>query len=210
MVPEMNPAALYLLSLLAGYLVGSISFAVLIAKARGVDIFAVGSGNPGATNVMRALGRPYGYGCFFLDAFKGIAAVLIGQGLAGHGPVDPQVMGILALLGAISGHSFSLFLRFRGGKGVATTVGGLFTLIPVVMLIGALLWLVVFYLTKYVSLASLVLGLSLPVSAVFLQTGTLNTALCLFLALLIVVRHRSNIERLLKGTENRAGKIRKP
>ena len=205
MVPEMDAVLLYPLSLLAGYLIGSISFAVLFARAKGVDIFTVGSGNPGATNVMRALGRSYGYGCFLLDAFKGIAAVFVGQALAGQGPVDPQATGILALLGAITGHSFSLFLGFRGGKGVATTVGGLFALIPPVMLIGAVLWLVVFSFSKYVSLASLVLGLSLPLSAIFLKTGTLNIVLCAFLALLIVVRHRSNIERLFKGTENRAG-----
>ncbi|MFO7726303.1 MAG: glycerol-3-phosphate 1-O-acyltransferase PlsY [Oceanipulchritudo sp.] len=205
----MDPALLYPLSLGTGYLIGSISFAVLIAKVKGVDIFTVGSGNPGATNIMRALGQPYGYGCFLLDALKGVAAVLLGQVLAGHGPADPQLMGILALLGSILGHSFSLFLRFRGGKGVATTVGGLFTLIPVVMFIGAVLWLVVFALFRYVSLASLVLGLSLPVSAVFLKTGNLNIALCSFLALLIGVRHRSNIERLLKGTENRTGGTRR-
>lgn len=192
-------------SLLAGYLIGSISFAVLLSKARGVDIFTVGSGNPGATNVLRSCGKPLGYACFLLDAFKGIAAVLVGKGLAMGSGGDPQALAIAGLLGAILGHSFSLFLKFRGGKGVATTVGGLFTLMPLVMLIGAVLWVIVFLTSKYVSLASLVLGLSLPLSAVLLKESGLHISLCFFLAVLILVRHRSNIQRLLAGTENRAG-----
>lgn len=205
----MNLYALSLVSLLAGYIIGSISFAVLISRARGIDIFSVGSGNPGATNVMRTLGKPYGYACFLLDAFKGVAAVLVGRGLAFQTGLDPQVLGIIGLLGAILGHSFSLFLKFRGGKGVATTVGGLFTLLPLVMLIGAVAWLIVFFASRYVSLASLVLGLSLPVSAFFLNAQPASFWLCVFLAILILVRHRSNIQRLLAGTENRAGRSRK-
>ena len=202
----MSAPVLSLLSLVAGYLIGSISFAVLITRAKGVDIFSVGSGNPGATNVLRVLGKPYGYTCFLLDAFKGVAAVLVGRGLSMYGSVDPQILGIIGLLGAILGHSFSLFLKFRGGKGVATTVGGLFTLLPFVMLIGAVCWLLVFSASRYVSLASLVLGASLPVSAYFLKVDLPGFWLCVFLAVLILIRHRSNIQRLLAGTENRAGK----
>lgn len=200
----MNPAIAYLLSLGAGYLAGSVSFAVLIAKSRGVDIFTAGSGNPGATNVLRTLGKPYGYACFVLDGLKGVAAVLIGFSLARGAGGDPMLAGIAGLFGAILGHSFSVFLRFRGGKGVATTVGGLFTLLPLVMLIGVVLWLIVFYSSRYVSLASIVLGLSLPVSAMILRGFGVAFAFCLALAILIVVRHRSNIQRLLAGTENRA------
>lgn len=203
----MSPFLAYPIALLAGYIVGSISFAVLISKAKGVDIFTIGSGNPGATNVMRALGKPYGYACFLLDAFKGIAGVLIAQAVDLQWGVETntQVMGIVGLLGAILGHSFSVFLRFKGGKGVATTVGGLFTLLPLVMLIGAALWLVVFFASRFVSLASLVLGISLPFSAWLLNRDGASIGLCVFLAVLIVVRHRSNIQRLLAGTENRAG-----
>lgn len=204
----MTPTLALVLSLLAGYVMGSISFAVLICRARGINIFEVGSGNPGATNVMRTLGKPLGYACFLLDAFKGMAAVLIGFGLAGQAGFDPQVAGVAGLVGAILGHSFSLFLKFRGGKGVATTVGGLLTLLPPVMLIGAILWLITFFATRYVSLASMVLGVSLPVSALFFYERLWLTGFCLFLAILILVRHRANIVRLLKGTENRAGKKR--
>lgn len=194
-----------LAALLSGYIIGSISFAVLISKSQGVNILEVGSGNPGATNVMRVFGKKMGYACFLLDAFKGIAAVFIGQGLAQTGPLSVQILGIIALVGAIAGHSYSVFLKFQGGKGVATTVGGVLTLMPVVMLIGAALWVIVFYASKYVSLSSLVLGISLPVSSYLLDRSEVEIYFSLFLALLIVIRHKSNIQRLLAGTENRAG-----
>jgi acyl phosphate:glycerol-3-phosphate acyltransferase len=190
-------------SLVAGYVVGSISFAVLIAKAHGVDIFKLGSGNPGATNVLRNLGKKAGYACFLLDAFKGIAGALIGYGVANLlGTGGGELCAIVGLAGAIFGHSFSVFLGFRGGKGVATTVGGLLAIMPGVMLIGVAVWLLVFYTTRYVSLASVLLGLSLPVGAALLE-GRLELVLCLVLALLIVVRHRSNLRRLFRGTEPR-------
>ncbi|MFW6352778.1 MAG: glycerol-3-phosphate 1-O-acyltransferase PlsY [Verrucomicrobiota bacterium] len=208
----MGPALAILGSLVAGNLLGSISFAVLIARARGVDIFKLGSGNPGATNILRNLGKKAGYTCFLLDAFKGIAAALLGLALARLASeatgeaVNAELCAILGLAAAIVGHSFSLFLGFRGGKGVATTVGGLLVILPWVMLIGIALWLVVFFATRYVSLASLTLGLSLPVAAFFLPSvSPLGLGLCIVLALLIVVRHRANIQRLWKGTEHRSG-----
>jgi glycerol-3-phosphate acyltransferase PlsY len=200
-----NPYLAYPLVVVVSYLVGSISFAVLMCKAKGIDIFTIGSGNPGATNVLRALGKTYGITCFILDAVKGVAAVLIGFGLAMKCGTDPQTMGIAGLFGAIAGHTFSLFLRFRGGKGVATTAGGLLTLMPEVMLVSAVLWLAVFFTTRYVSLASLVLGISLPVGAIFFKLDRLSIGLCFFLAVLIIVRHSANIKRLLAGTENRVG-----
>ncbi|MEX0323661.1 MAG: glycerol-3-phosphate 1-O-acyltransferase PlsY [Puniceicoccaceae bacterium] len=196
----------YPLSLIIGYLVGSISFAVLICRAKGVNIFEVGSGNPGATNVLRSLGKPFGYGCFLLDALKGIISVIVGKYLALQFGADPLAVGIVGLFGSIIGHSFSCFLGFKGGKGVATTVGGMLALLPEVMLIGIVLWLIVFFIFKYVSLASIVLGISLPISAYFLNEPPLSLGLCGVLALLILVRHKSNIQRLLAGTENRAGK----
>jgi glycerol-3-phosphate acyltransferase PlsY len=205
----MTAATLLLIALVSGYLLGSVPFAVLIARLNGIDIFRVGSGNPGATNVMRALGRGWGYGCFALDAFKGMAAVLAGRGLAAYaGLGDGELCAIAGLLGAILGHSYSLFLRYRGGKGVATTVGGMFALLPAVMLLAALVWLVVFYAWRYVSLASLALGVSLPVAALAFGASRTAVLLCLFLAVLITVRHRANIRRLLAGSENRAGPSR--
>lgn len=194
----------YALCLASGYVVGSISFAVLIAKRHGVDIFKLGSGNPGATNILRNLGKRSGYTCFLLDAFKGVAAALIGRGLATMAPeANPELLSVVCLAAAILGHSYSVFLGFRGGKGVATTVGGLLVILPIVMLIGIVVWLVTFYSTRYVSLASILLGLSLPVSASFFSSKT-GLILCLVLAAVLVVRHRANIQRLLRGTENRA------
>ncbi|KAF0094112.1 MAG: hypothetical protein E1N59_2173 [Puniceicoccaceae bacterium 5H] len=204
----MPPLIAYLLTLLIGYVIGSVSFAVLICRSRGVDIFTLGSGNPGATNVLRNLGKKWGYLCFLLDAVKGAVPVLVGWGLAASFAANAPLLGVLGLVGAILGHSYSLFLRFRGGKGVATTIGGLLVLMPLVIVVGLLLWLAVFYSTKYVSLASIVLGVSLPVSAWLLNEPDVYFWVALAMAVLIVVRHKANIQRLMAGTENRAS--RKP
>lgn len=193
----------FVLSAVAGYLIGSMAFSVWIARARGVNIFDVGSGNPGATNVLRSLGRGPGYLCFLLDALKGALAVACGFYFGQLGNGYGEAVAITALLFAILGHSFSVFIGFRGGKGVATTVGGLCALLPMVFLIAAVVWLAVFFLSRYVSLASLALGVSLPIAALLTGQSGLAVGLCLVLAVLITVRHRSNIRRLMAGTENR-------
>ncbi|MFP4260683.1 MAG: glycerol-3-phosphate 1-O-acyltransferase PlsY [Opitutales bacterium] len=183
---------------LVGYLLGSISFAVLVAKGQGVDIFTAGSGNPGATNVKRTLGAKWGNLVFALDALKGFAAAIWPMLL-----FDSLHLGILGLVAAIFGHSFSLFLRFRGGKGVATTMGGLLAIMPLVLFVGLLVWLVCFYATKVVALASICFAISLPLASSWVHdTGDPRFTLALMLGLLIVVRHRSNIARLLQGKEN--------
>lgn len=191
---------------IVGYLLGSISFAVIVAKRKGVDIFKEGSGNPGATNVKRVLGGKLGNTVFALDALKGMAAA--GWPLlafAGAGDLGVR-LGIIGLVAAIIGHSYSVFLKFRGGKGVATTMGGLLAIMPVVLLIGLLLWLICFALTRVVALASILFALSLPASAYFLyyleRPGDPRFTLGLLLGLLIAVRHRSNISRILRGKEN--------
>lgn len=189
---------------LAGYLLGSISFAVIVAKRRGVDIFTAGSGNPGATNVKRVLGRKAGNVVFALDALKG--AVAAGWPMllfTGEGDIGLR-LGIVGLVAAIIGHSYSVFLKFRGGKGVATTMGGLLVVMPWVLLIGLLLWAVSFFATRIVALASILFAFSLPVSAFYLHgpAGPRFT-LAFLLGVLIVVRHRSNVTRMLQGKENR-------
>lgn len=181
-----------------GYLLGAISFAVLVAKRQGVDIFNVGSGNPGATNVKRVLGAKWGKLVFALDAAKGVLAaawpLLIWAEL--H-------LAVLGLIAAIAGHSYSIFIAFRGGKGVATTMGGLLVIMPAVLLIGLVLWLIAFYSTRIVALASLLFALSLPITAaIFYGVGHVCFGLSLGLSLLILLRHRSNIQRLIKGEEN--------
>jgi glycerol-3-phosphate acyltransferase PlsY len=193
----MSALSILIVSLI-GYLLGSISFAVLVARSQGVNIFEAGSGNPGATNVKRTLGSKWGNAVFAMDALKGFVAA--GWPLLFLGNLQ---LGILGLVAAILGHSFSVFLNFRGGKGVATTMGGLLAIMPLVLLVGLVVWLACFYTTKVVALASILFAISLPVAAFFLNGASdPRFALALLLCCLIVVRHRSNITRLLQGKEN--------
>src|SRR5438874_3536693 len=151
--------------LVASYLLGSIPFGYLAGRIAGIDIRQAGSGNIGATNVVRVLGKRYGYPVFFLDFFKGLGAVEIAIAFARAARPEcgsPEVYGILAAFGSVIGHSFPPWLKFRGGKGVATAAGALFGLMPLAMLIGVVIWIVVFWLTRFVSLASLVTPIALP------------------------------------------------
>ena len=190
------------LAAVVGYLIGSVPFAVLIGRARGVDVLREGSRNPGATNVGRVVGRGAGNLCFALDAGKGVISA--GWPLIAFGSEEARlVFGIMGLVAAIVGHSFSVFSRFQGGKGVATTMGGLLALMPSTLLIGLCVWLAVYFATRYVSLASICFGLSLPLSGWLLGHQEAAMLLAIFIAVLILVRHRSNIGRLLAGTEHR-------
>ena len=188
--------------ILVGYLLGAISFAVIVAWRHGVDILNVGSGNPGATNVKRMVGSGPGNIVFLLDCLKGFIAA--GWPLVLFPDSTNSVfLGIVGFLASILGHSCSIFIKFKGGKGVAVTVGGLLALMPLALLIGAMIWVIVFYTTRYVSLASICLGFSLPLSAFLLRYREGLLVLSLFVAIVIGVRHRSNIVRLLKGTESK-------
>ncbi len=186
---------------LVGYFLGAISFAVLVAKSKGVDIFKEGSGNPGATNVKRVLGSKCGNAVFICDALKGLIAALWPR-LVFEGELGLK-LAVLGLVAAIIGHSFSVFLKFRGGKGVATTMGGLMAIMPLVLVIGLLVWAICFYSTKIVALASILFGVSLPIAAFGLYgTSDPRFTLGVVLGALIVVRHRSNIARMFAGQEN--------
>jgi glycerol-3-phosphate acyltransferase PlsY len=199
---------------LIGYLLGSVNFAVLVAKKHGVDILKEGSGNPGATNVKRVLGKGPGNLVFALDALKGF----VGAGLpylllrVGETPAASDIhftICVAGFVGTLLGHCFSCFLKFKGGKGVASTIGGLLVLLPVPILIGAAIWGLVFLLSRYVSLASIALGVSLPLScwllplATSLKFGPPEFWFAAAIAAFNVWTHRSNIGRLLSGTENR-------
>ena len=189
-----------LLVVVVGYLIGSISFAVIIARSQGVDIFKEGSGNPGATNVKRALGKKWGNLTFALDALKGLMAA--GWPLLAYG--GDNRLAVIGLIAAILGHSFSIFLKFRGGKGVATTIGGLLALMWMALLIGLAVWLILFYTTKMVALASILFAVSIPISSYFIYgNNDPRFYLGVVLAVLIVVRHRSNIMRMFSGKENK-------
>ena len=189
----------------AGYLLGAIPFAVIIARFCGVDIFKVGSGNPGATNVKRSCGKAAGNLCFILDVSKGFAATAfpLCAHFFGIEFSEPQTLAYVGLVAAIVGHSFSVFIKFRGGKGVAVTIGGLLAIMWAAILVALVLWVVVFYSTRYVSLASIAMALALPVAAAFFYPMGVHTYIAIAIAVVIVVRHRSNIVRLIKGTENR-------
>jgi glycerol-3-phosphate acyltransferase PlsY len=190
-------------AVIVGYIIGSISFAVLVARSRGVDIFAVGSGNPGATNVKRTLGAGPGNWVFALDACKGVVTagwpLLLG--------LDAAIpLGLWGLGGAILGHSFSVFLGFRGGKGVATTMGGILVLMPSVLLIGLVVWLLLFYASRVVAVASIGFGIALPIAAMMTAQPLSLRLFAAALALLLVLRHRSNIFRLFRGEEHGFGR----
>ena len=193
----------YIWALLIGYFIGSINFAVLVAKYKGLDLFSLGSGNPGATNVKRTMGAFLGNTVFLLDFSKGYLAVFLTQYLLVLVGLNYDLSGVLGLLGAILGHSFSIFLKFRGGKGVATTMGGLLALMPWVLVLGLIAWLIVFFSTRVVALASIMFAISLPINFYILHDlPDVRWIFCIVLAILIVVRHYSNIQRLLTGKEH--------
>ena len=199
-----------LIALAIGYLLGSLPFGYLVARSKGVNIFEVGSKNPGATNVRRVLGSGPGNLVFFLDALKGAVATglpLLVEWYQGADcectPQEVRAFAVSGLIGALLGHSFSCFTKFRGGKGVATATGGLLVLMPIALLIGAAVWAVTFYSTRYVSLASILAAIAMPIAAFFLGVDKLLLGLTVLIAVLVVVRHRANIQRLMNGTESR-------
>lgn len=191
----------------SGYLLGSLPFGFLVARSRGVNIFEVGSRSPGATNVRRVLGAGPGNAVFALDALKGAAAAgwpLVCAAYLFRVPADRLgFLGYAGLAAALVGHAYSCFTRFRGGKGVATAAGGLFVLLPLLALIALGVWTAAFYSTRFVSLASILAALSLPLSSALLGKGPVSLAVTGVIAAFVVVRHRGNIRRLMDGTEKR-------
>ncbi|MDR2419745.1 MAG: glycerol-3-phosphate 1-O-acyltransferase PlsY [Puniceicoccales bacterium] len=184
------------------YLIGSISFAVLISKLYGIDILHVGSGNPGSTNVKRCVGKAAGNIVFLLDFLKGFTVTYLPIGL---NPLHVMSLPLayIALIGSILGHCHSIFLKFRGGKGVATTMGGLAALMPGALLIGGVIWSIVFRASRFVSLASLCFAFSLPLSAYFFSYPKETLIVSWILMVFIFIRHHANIKKLLNGTEER-------
>jgi glycerol-3-phosphate acyltransferase PlsY len=193
------------------YLLGSIPFGYLAGRLAGTDIRQAGSGNIGATNVVRILGKGYGYPVFALDVLKGFGAVKISMLAAPGRPPDwnsPEILGILAAMSSVLGHMYPPWLKFKGGKGVATSAGALLALTPVATLIGVAIWMIVFWLTRYVSLASVTAAVVLPVVILVLNWHDQNKVKPLVyssacVAAAVVWRHRSNLSRLMRGTEPR-------
>ena len=198
---------------LAGYLLGSIPTGYLVARARGVDIRSVGSGNIGATNVMRVLGKPIGIVVLLADALKGGLATsllpVLAARWAGNAASWPaEWLQILAGVSAILGHNYTCWLQFKGGKGVATSAGVLVVLMPNAFAVCLAVWLVVFAFSRIVSLASIAAAVALPIALLATSRSVTLVTAGAALGALAIYRHRSNIQRLLAGTEPRVG--RKP
>lgn len=195
-----------LLACVISFLIGALPFGLWVGLLKGVDIRTLGSKNIGATNVLRVLGPAAGLTVFVLDTLKGAAGILLAVFVLLPGLAFPwQVLiGFCAVLG----HTFSPFLRFKGGKGVATTLGILLALSWPVGLTTLAVWIIVVALTRYVSLASIVAGISLPISSWFFLPHPARiwmAAMTLTLAILVIIKHRENIKRLLAGTEAKFG-----
>ncbi len=193
------------------YLFGSIPTGYFAGRLAGVDIRKQGSGNIGATNVLRALGKRWGFAVFFLDALKGFVAVRTALFLVSRaqGASDySEFYAILAAAVCVLGHSFPVWLRFKGGKGVATSAGAIFGVTPIAAAAIFLVWLLVFETTRYVSVASVTAAIALPaVVAVLVYLGRTQGVVLLYFSMamtaMVVWRHRSNFARLRAGTEQR-------
>ncbi len=192
-----------MLALLIGYLLGSFPTGYLLGKMKGIDIRREGSGNIGATNVWRSLGPVPAFLALVGDAAKGALAVFVGRWLAGPGIGD-----LLGGLAAIGGHGWSIFLRFQGGKMIATGLGIVLAIDPRVAGLAFAVWALVLAVGRYVSLASILAAASVPLWFLLLGRGGSYVVFGAALAVLAVYKHRSNLERLLKGKEFRLGSRR--
>jgi glycerol-3-phosphate acyltransferase PlsY len=198
--------------------VGSIPFGLFVGWSKGIDVRRAGSGNIGATNVGRLLGRKFFWIVFLLDLVKGLLPSLAAGWVIDFRPVNSSdyLLWLLVAFAAIIGHMFSIFLRFKGGKGVSTSAGALLGIWPfftLPALLGATVWLITFKIGRYISLASIIGSISFPIAYVAiglasawpifgLQWPLLAAAIAL--AVMIVLKHKANISRLLAGTENKA------
>jgi len=206
---------IFIPAIIGAYLLGSIPFGLLIAKAHGKDLRSIGSGNIGATNVSRALGRKWAYVCFALDVLKGMVPMLVIMFIAKPAGVVMLLLWLLVGCAAILGHIFPIYLKFKGGKGVATSFGialGLWPYYTIGALFAIATWVVVVLIWRYVSLASIVGSVIFPVvliTAIILKPDwDLYSLWPLLVAataipLMVIIRHRDNIKRLRTGTEGK-------
>jgi glycerol-3-phosphate acyltransferase PlsY len=205
------PVLAYIVVAVAVYLLGSIPFGFIVAKAKGIDIRSVGSGNIGATNAMRVLGKPAGIFVLLMDAAKGFLAVaLLADGLPQllHLSIpDIQINHVIAGICAVLGHNYTCWLKFKGGKGIATTAGVYLALAPWAVPVALVVFIIAVLITKYVSVGSIASAIALPATVWILPPhnlllGIVTTAL----GVLAIYKHKSNIQRLMAGTENQLGK----
>jgi acyl phosphate:glycerol-3-phosphate acyltransferase len=201
---------IWLLIIVLSYLIGSIPTGALVAWAKGIDLQQHGSGNIGAANAARVMGKQWGYFVGTCDILKGFLAVKLGLLLAGGSGATWG--GALGAVIGILGHNYPVWLRFKGGKGIATSAGTVLALMPpLVVAVVALVWIAVFLIGRFTSLASITAAIALPITILFVVPGAgkdfwLFFGLSILISALAIWRHRANIARLLSGTENRFGK----
>ena len=194
------------------YLIGSLPAGYLAGAICGVDVRTAGSGNIGATNVFRVLGKTAGIAVLLVDGMKGFAAarwvpLLVNQWFPGAAAMDN--LALAAGAGAVLGHVYTCWLKFKGGKGIATSAGVGFAWAPEACAVTLAIWIVVFAATRYVSVASIVAAVVLPLAVWAFQYGTKMTIVMTGLGVLAIYKHKANIRRLLDGTENRVGAPKK-
>lgn len=193
-----------ILSIIASFFIGSIPTGFILAKKfKGVDIRTEGSGNIGSTNVRRVLGHKLAVATQVIDVLKGLVPVAIAIGIHKSGLVDMDysLYVSLVVLASILGHNFTPFLSFKGGKGVNTTLGSFFLLSPLSVVVGVATYFILKYFTKIVSIRSMALGISMPITCLLTGADMTITIAALLSALLLIVRHKANIIRIMNGTE---------
>jgi len=196
----------YIITAVAAYLLGSVPTGFLVGKAKGVDIRTVGSKNMGATNVFRTVGKRLGILVLLVDALKGWAAVALVSKIAPHFLSQSAPEDYLKITGgicAILGHNYTCWLKFKGGKGIATTAGVMAALVPWAFVIVLLIFIVVFAATRYVSVGSITGAAALPFATWFTTNDRGLTTISAVLGALAIFKHKKNIQRLMNGTENR-------
>jgi glycerol-3-phosphate acyltransferase PlsY len=206
----------FLILIIGAYLLGSIPFGLIIARAHSKDLRSIGSGNIGATNLARALGRKWAYFCFSLDVLKGLVPMLIATLFYSSAPSITELFLWLAVgIAAILGHIFPIYVKFKGGKGVATSFGvalGLWPYYTICALFAIAIWAVVVLLWRYISLASISASVTFPIALVlaiilipnweFTNLWPLLT-MAIAIPVMVIIRHRGNIKRLIAGTESK-------
>ncbi len=216
----MNPYIWGGVLFVGAFFLGSIPWGYLAGRCRGIDIRQHGSGNIGATNVFRVMGKGWGSLVLLLDFLKGLSGALIASSMSTAAGLPGDIAALLGGTGAILGHNFTPWLGFKGGKGIASSAGVLFGITPVAGGAALVVWVLVFFTSRYVSLASIAAAVSLPVSTLLLMLQPQPPALpggtmlllvfCLLACTMAILRHTSNIKRLLAGTESRFGKKQPP
>ncbi|KAF1086465.1 Glycerol-3-phosphate acyltransferase [Sporotomaculum syntrophicum] len=192
-----------LLAMVISYLIGSIPFGVMVARTKGINIMEHGSGNIGTTNVWRNLGPGYGLLVLILDASKGLIAVLVGRHFGG---IETE---LLAAFSALCGHSWSVFLRFKGGKIVATGAGVILAISPLVTLVALVVLLTTLAISRYVSLSSMMAALSLPITMAVLGMDKLYIIFSCILVVFVIYKHRANIKKIFDGSEYKVVRSRR-